>query len=244
MSGGLPYKVLSFDLDDTIWDCWPVIDRAMCAQYDFMKGSFPAIVQAYPPDEFNRLCTKVRTDNKHMAHDLTFVRKRALEIVAAECQHDPREVVEPSFRAFMDARNQVSDHIFPGVVPVLERLKSQGYRLVSLTNGNCDVSLSPELGHLFEHNITAESAGAAKPHPLPFKKLLDLTAVASPEEILHIGDNFAHDVVGAKACGLRAVWVDRKATLEEGEASRHPADGVVKCVSELEDFLAKTSNSN
>jgi putative hydrolase of the HAD superfamily len=30
----------------------------------------------------------------------------------------------------------------------------------------------------------------------------------NPGEIIHIGDNFAHDVVGARTAGMRAIWLN------------------------------------
>ena len=59
-----------------------------------------------------------------------------------------------------------------GVLPMLERLRARGFTLASLTNGNAEVARIPALDALFEHSVTAEGAGAAKPASPPFLDLL------------------------------------------------------------------------
>ncbi|GBG34477.1 S1-like domain-containing protein C146.08c [Hondaea fermentalgiana] len=230
-----PIKVLSFDLDDTIFECAPVLTRAAQVQHEFLEENFPELAKAVPLEHFKTLFREALDTHAENAHNLTFIRKQALRRAAEMTEHDPEEVVEPAFRAFIDARNDVGKHIFPGVLEALRRLKEKGYQIVSLTNGNCDVTtvqafMEPEA--VFEHSVTAESAGAAKPEAAPFQKIMELTGVSHPSEVLHIGDNLNSDVAGARAFGMRTLWVNRQEVDKE-----HGADAVLRCVSDLDDAV-------
>jgi 2-haloalkanoic acid dehalogenase type II len=77
--------------------------------------------------------------------------------------------------------------------------------------------------HLAAWNVTlpvefiliSEAVRAYKPHPLVFQSALRRLGLR-PHEVLHVGDSDVDDVKGAKAAGLRVVWVNR-----DGR-SRHP----------------------
>ncbi len=100
---------------------------------------------------------------------------------------------------------------FADAVPALERMKSK-YQLVVLSNGD------PEfLQHLatkrvefpFDDIFSVTSVGAFKPHPAVYRGAavhlgLDL------HECLMVSSN-SFDVIGAKACGMRAAYVNRYA---------------------------------
>lgn len=57
--------------------------------------------------------------------------------------------------------------------------------------------------------VISEDLGIRKPRPEIFEEVvraLDLT----PDEILHVGDSLDADVAGARACGMRTVWLTRR----------------------------------
>ena len=53
--------------------------------------------------------------------------------------------------------------------------------------------------------VISEEAGISKPDPAIFRLALDQLG-ASPGESVMVGDNWAMDVVGARAAGMRAIW--------------------------------------
>ena len=59
-----------------------------------------------------------------------------------------------------------------------------------------------------DHLITAVEVGKAKPHSEIFRVALERTG-ASPDEAVMVGDSWPDDIVGARASGIRAVWVNR-----------------------------------
>jgi len=60
-----------------------------------------------------------------------------------------------------------------------------------------------------EHVVTSEDARAYKPRPEPFEMALELLG-RSADEVLHVGDSPAADLVGAAALGIETVFVNRR----------------------------------
>ena len=57
--------------------------------------------------------------------------------------------------------------------------------------------------------VSADSTRACKPHKELFEKALEI-AGCKPEEVIHIGDSFASDVLGARSAGIKPILVQRK----------------------------------
>ena len=68
----------------------------------------------------------------------------------------------------------------------------------------------------FQAVLTSEMVGAYKPHPLPFRRILEKLTL-EPQEAVYVGDSAFDDVLGAKGVGMGAVWVNRRGeSLENG----------------------------
>ena len=225
-------KVLSFDLDDTIWQCRPVLARAERAQAAFVRQFYPELEQHINRKSWSKLEERAMAAHAHMLHNHTFRRKQTLLLAAQEAElEEPMKVSEDVFHAFITARNNVLEHVYPGVIETLKELKSR-YTLVALTNGNADVQKIPGLRHLFEHSVQAEETGAGKPNKQPFERVLSLTGVAA-HEVVHIGDSLESDVQGAIDMGMHAVWVSRGRTEDVEDVLL-----TVECASELREHLS------
>jgi FMN phosphatase YigB (HAD superfamily) len=61
---------------------------------------------------------------------------------------------------------------------------------------------------LFAATVYSMDVGHAKPHPEPFRAAVTALGVASPGDVIHVGDNERTDVGGALASGLRAIRLD------------------------------------
>ena len=55
--------------------------------------------------------------------------------------------------------------------------------------------------------VVSQRVGTIKPHPVIFAAALAALGDPVPGEVLHVGDDWAADVVGAKRAGWRAAWV-------------------------------------
>jgi putative hydrolase of the HAD superfamily len=217
-------RCITFDLDDTLWDCAPVIEGAERRFYHWLTEHYPRICERFSPEGLIEHRKDWFGQNPDLHHDMTHLRKRWLSVMARESGYD-EGLVEPAFRVFWEARNQVC--LYDDVLDTLEQLRGR-FVLGSITNGNADVH-HIGIGHYFDFSITAAGAGVAKPHPAIFTAALDEAGV-SAREALHVGDDPQRDVVGAARVGLRTLWVNPRG-LPTPEGCR--PDGVVRRVGEI-----------
>jgi 2-haloalkanoic acid dehalogenase type II len=196
-------RALCFDLDNTLWDVWPVIRRAEQRMYEFLAERYPRVVALVTLEAMREARERVAERFPEMQHDFSFLRKQALRDHALQCGYD-EQLAEEAFNEFIKARNEVD--LYPDVLPGLERLRER-YRLFTATNGNADLHRIG-LAHFFERTVSARQVGALKPAPAMFHRAIEGTDLA-PEEVAYIGDDPALDVEGARRAGMRAVWVDR-----------------------------------
>jgi len=99
---------------------------------------------------------------------------------------------------------------FPDVVAALERLRAAGYKLAILSNGDRDMlaAAGPHIGFRFDHVISVEEAGTFKPHWKTYAKAAEIVG-EEPASILFVA-NHAFDCIGAKSCGMRTAFIDRR----------------------------------
>ena len=225
-----PLKCVTLDLDDTLWDCPPVIIAAEKAFYDWLSIRYPRIAEHY---ELSDLVGHRREFFQQLDHnkpyDLTFLRKRWLTKLGEEWGHGDA-LVEEGFEVFIAARNKVE--LYDGVPQMLETLSTR-YKLGALTNGNADVHRIG-IGHWFHFVVSAAEVQALKPAPAMFEAALDCAAV-SPAQAVHVGDDPIRDVQGAADVGMRTVWLNADGA--EWPGGKSP-DAQVKTIRELSDVLA------
>lgn len=58
----------------------------------------------------------------------------------------------------------------------------------------------------FSSTVFSDETGYAKPHPVQFQRALEELGV-QPHEAIHVGDLIRTDIAGAKAAGMKTVWV-------------------------------------
>jgi putative hydrolase of the HAD superfamily len=102
--------------------------------------------------------------------------------------------------------------VYPDVLEVLPALKSRG--LIMGVLSNWDIRLGPLLEGLglmpyFDHVVLSAVVGWEKPHRRIFESALELAGVPAAQ-VLHVGDNYQQDVVGAQQVGMYAVWLRRR----------------------------------
>jgi 2-haloacid dehalogenase len=99
---------------------------------------------------------------------------------------------------------------FPDVVAALEKLRSKGYKLAILSNGDRDMleAARPHIGFPFDHVISVAQAGYFKPHWKTYAKAAEIIG-EEPSSILFVA-NHAFDCIGAKSYGMRTAFIDRR----------------------------------
>jgi putative hydrolase of the HAD superfamily len=112
------------------------------------------------------------------------------------------------FDRFADA---AAWEVYPEVRPTLARLRRDGLRLAVVSDWDERLPLlldRLELSGYLETVVYSQAAGAEKPHPLIFGRLLAKLGL-EPGEVLHVGDSRRRDLEGALAVGMAALLVDR-----------------------------------
>ena len=169
-------------------------------------------------------------DKTDLMHNLTQLRKLWLAELAVLADYDSA-LIEPGFRVFWEARNDVE--LFDHVEDTLESLR-QHYTIGAISNGNADVNFIG-IGHLFDFAVNSEQAGKAKPDKKIFNLAAD-TAGVSVVQILHVGDDKNTDVLGALHAGAKAAWVTENPSEWEHHLEPH---FIISHVSELVSLLIR-----
>ena len=111
---------------------------------------------------------------------------------------------------------------FDEVGTILNALTDAGFRLAIATNFDSRLH-SVCAGHpalnSIERRFVSSEIGYRKPAPQFYASLIQECGVA-PNQILMIGDNFAHDVAGPLASDMAAILLDRGLTRELPDAIR------------------------
>jgi FMN hydrolase / 5-amino-6-(5-phospho-D-ribitylamino)uracil phosphatase len=197
-------RAVCFDLDNTLWDVWPVIHRAEQVMYDFLALKYPRVTAALTVEAIRKAREETAAAYPQMRHDFTFLRKQTLRDHAREFGY-AETMVEEAFEAFIRVRNDVV--LYDDVLPGLARLQTR-FRLFSASNGNADLNRIG-LAHYFERSVSARQVGALKPDPALFHKVIEGTDL-QPQQVVYVGDDPALDVVGAKGAGMQAIWINRE----------------------------------
>ncbi len=147
-------------------------------------------------------------------HDLGWLRREALRQALSESGENPA-LADEAFVVFARERSRVE--LYPDVEPILRRW-AQRWPLAVITNGNADID-AIGLTPFFKVRLAAHEVGYGKPDVRIFHDACSGLGVR-PEQVLHIGDDLALDVVGARSAGLHAAWLQRPDLVAEAEG-RH-----------------------
>lgn len=222
--------VVSFDLDETLWEFMPMMDGALQVTVERLEEREPR-ASGITTDELHRVRSEV---GEQMEGSYEELRMESFRRVLAERGVDdpslPRWMVDTWMAARVDTVVLHDD-----VEPELDRLEQRGYLLGAITNGNFPLD-QLELARRMAFIVHAERAGGPKPEAAPFALAVELSG-GLPSRWVHVGDSVESDVLGAQAFGLRAVWVNRRGfELPEGvtpDAELPSLAGLTEVVEEL-----------
>ena len=196
-------RAVAFDLDNTLWDVAPVLERAEARLYEWLRQHCPRIPESVSVDDMRAARELLARQEPHNAHDFTYLRVTALARHARECGYG-EEVAHRAFEVFFAARNELD--LFADVRPAFERMRSK-YKLASFSNGNADLG-RVGLAHFFTLSLNARLIGVGKPHPRCFERLASDLNLAL-DEVIYVGDDPVLDVEAARAAGMHTAWINR-----------------------------------
>jgi len=201
-------KLLSFDLDNTLYDCQSVLCRAESWFTEYLCDRYGLGGECRDYAFWKKIKNDVLKNDPNLANDVTELRIKSL-IVAFNYLKIPLEHGYATAQALVDRfiKKRSQGIIDPKIVAMLYRLK-KSFPLVAVSNGNLRLG---ELGleGVFERDFRPNLMGVRRK---PYADLFSLCAKAYhlyPHEILHIGDDPYTDVLGAVHSGCLCAWLYR-----------------------------------
>lgn len=136
---------------------------------------------------------------------ITFRECTALALDYALDRHD-LVLDEPAREDLIGAWYPLSP--WPEADAVLSALKTKGFRLAILSNGDQDMleALASGFETPFDEIFSSERCGAYKPHPSVYALPREEFGV---DDYLHVAGS-ANDVIGARAAGVACYWSNRQ----------------------------------
>lgn len=221
-------RLITFDLDDTLWDVGPVLHSAELRLREWLASHAPGLSDV-SIEALGAIRRRLLDADPQLRHRISELRRQVLRHALENAGYSLREageLAERAFHVFLEARHAVQ--LFPEVHPTLEQLTNH-YILGVLTNGNADVRRLG-LADYFDFALCAEELGIGKPDPAPFREALRRANVA-PGHAVHIGDHPSDDIGGAQRAGMRAIWFNP--TGRPWQEDGAPPDAVIGNLSEL-----------
>ncbi len=201
------FDVLSFDLDDTLYDNMPVILKAEQAQMEMLKSEVSASV-AHDIRWWRDVKQQVIQQKPELMQDMTKLRFAVLQqglLQVGVPELEAAQLAQRVFDEFYHWRNQVS--VEQDIHQLMSDLAA-AYPLVAVTNGNVDLD-KIGLASYFSHRVSPVlNQHRMKPHVDMFQHIASQAEVSMPQ-LLHIGDSLTSDVKGARNAGCGAIWLNQ-----------------------------------
>ncbi|MDP2505457.1 MULTISPECIES: HAD family hydrolase [unclassified Oceanobacter] len=199
-------KLITLDLDDTLWHTAPVMQRAEQACYDWICAQCPGFADLYSRDGLRQYKSELAECYPSLQHQISRLRFETLRRAALQTGCDSstaHDLASAAFEVFSQERSTLE--LFAGAETMLQQLSAR-WPLIAATNGNADLE-RVGIHHYFSAHLNAETVGAAKPQGDIFLAALAHAGVEA-HECLHIGDHPHHDIDAARTVGLHTLWVN------------------------------------
>lgn len=196
------FEVLSFDLDDTLYQNEDVIIRAEQAQFDAVCHLVPE-ARDVGITKWQKLKWQVAKSMPDVRHDVSEWRFQVIKQGLADFGITDEQAVQQIYQVFYVARSNFT--VPAETFSVLTQLKTK-FKLIAVTNGNVDIN-RVGLGPYFDAYYRAgEHNCRMKPYPDMLLKAVNDLSLSCPSKILHIGDNIKADVKSAQYAGVASIW--------------------------------------
>jgi HAD superfamily hydrolase (TIGR01509 family) len=159
------------------------------------------------------------------------VRRLTADLASALAVRDARVIARVADRFLADAHRHLRRN-----QPLLARLRAR-YRLGLVSNfyGNLEtVCDNTSIQSLFGVIVDSVQAGLSKPDPRIFLRALDELGV-TPADATFVGDSAARDMAGARALGMRHIWLTGEPAPPGGPCC--PGDAMIHSLEDVEALL-------
>ncbi|VWU48261.1 haloacid dehalogenase-like hydrolase, putative [Hepatocystis sp. ex Piliocolobus tephrosceles] len=211
-------KLITFDLDHTIWNIEALLNYADNACYKYLKvnykNTYDYLLKKYDLSFTNVVKKLLKNHVISQEGDvkvLTRIRIDALKYLAKKTNCDEQKFVTDIQELWHKKKNNVHLFISPGTLEYLKELKQRGYILGAITNGDSDAKKIKFLNEIFSFVIRSVDYEFAKPNVKIFDLaenfLKDKNINLQLDEWLHVGDDIYTDIMGAKNKNINCAWI-------------------------------------
>tara|TARA_B100002051_G_scaffold94562_1_gene90314 strand:+ start:1326 stop:2030 length:705 start_codon:yes stop_codon:yes gene_type:complete len=196
-------RVITFDLDDTLWDNVPTITKAEIETRKWIENKVGKIDWG-DLNDFLNLRKELIKEDESIKWDISKLRKEIFrrKLIHITPEKYRNKLVEDAFAVFISRRHEVK--LFDGVEIALKQL-SKNFLLGVLTNGNADI-FRFNIGKYFSFSVSSLEAKNSKPNRAHFDKAIEIMENIKFDEILHIGDHQVNDILAAYNLGIESLW--------------------------------------
>ncbi len=223
-------KAVVFDLDHTLFDRHSTLK--IVAKY--FRATF----------EMNPDITDEEFSQKWIYADDTFVYSGWQYIYENLIENGVFKTVPP----FEEYRDFVVEHFhhnavsFPETIPMLRKLKEQGFKVALITNGQHELQYRKidmlGLRDAFDEIIVSGDVKVDKPDKEIFLIMARRLGIEA-EQMIYVGDHPVNDIEGAASAGCKTIWMKCKSSLIE---CKIPPDETVLSVEEVPFAVEKIIN--
>ena len=203
-------RAVLFDMDDTLFDHRHSSRSGLMAMQQrypcFQQTTIDELEQAYilllEEIHLQVLLGEMNLDQARIV--------RMERLFAQFDEQSSRATVEEATRMFRE-KYQASRQIVPGTIALLEALRP--HVKIGIVTNNILVEQQEKLRYLgleahIDALVVSEEVGIVKPEAGIFRVALERLQ-CSAEETVMIGDAWQNDIIGARAAGIRAIWLNR-----------------------------------
>ena len=200
---------ISFDVDGTLWDFERFTRHALQQVLDELAQIDHDAAQNLTVDQMVTIRDRVHEQLWGNDTDLDTIREKSMQQALREAGR-PNDSLGSYLTKIYFQRRDEARTIFPDARPALEPL-ARHFKLGLLSNGN---SRAKVLGieDIVSFEVFSQDHGAVdKPDPRIFEIAMH-EARCQPHELLHVGDSWENDVLGALNAGATPVFFNRNPT--------------------------------
>lgn len=205
-------SAISFDGDMTLWDFQKVMRHSLKKALVELRRLIPTQrARDLSVEDMIAIRNRVEEAEQGRTWNHEELRRLAFERTLESLGNPDRDLAVHLNELYLKHRFEDIE-LYPDVIPALDRLAPH-YKLGLLSNGNS----YPErcgLEGRFAFVVFSQDVRVRKPD----RRIFEIAAQKADcplDKLLHVGDSFENDVMGAHGAGAKTVWLNREGLPED-----------------------------
>ncbi|RYG26027.1 HAD family hydrolase [bacterium] len=208
-------RAVFFDLDDTLcgyWDACKIALRETFAEHGPDGHDVEALVRHWAA-AFRGFAPNLRQLGMYETYltDSEPTRTEQMRRTLQRLELEDEERAARLSQHYMERRD-ANLCLFPDALPLLDRLREEGYRMGLITNGPADIQRQEVatlgIADYFDPIYIEGEVGYGKPDSRVLKSAAEAVG-EPPERILFVGNSYGHDIRPAIEAGWKTAWIRR-----------------------------------